>query len=98
AEKPTEKPAKNSKEALTFVEALEKFEGRLQEVDVRDLEMPLPMMTILETLPKLKENEALFVHHRRVPQYLLPQLGERGFAWSVNEAAPNEVKLLIYKN
>ena len=65
---------------------------------MRDLEMPLPMMTILETLPKLQENEALFVHHRRVPQYLLPQLFERGFAWSVNEAAPNEVKLLIYKN
>ncbi|MFC5269769.1 DUF2249 domain-containing protein [Adhaeribacter terreus] len=99
AEKVAEKSvAESQKIGLSFPEALEKFEGRLQEVDVRDLEMPLPMMTILESLPKLQENEALFVHHRRVPQYLLPQLAERGFAWSVNEAAPNEVKLLIYKN
>ncbi|KAA9325676.1 DUF2249 domain-containing protein [Adhaeribacter soli] len=96
-EKVTEKPAAPAISGLTFPEALEQFEGRLQEVDVRDLEMPLPMMTILETLPKLKENEALFVHHRRVPQYLLPQLSERGFAWSVNEASATEVKLLIYK-
>jgi uncharacterized protein (DUF2249 family) len=96
-EKSPEKTDNPSEATLTFAAALKKFTGRLQEVDVREMEMPLPMMTILETLPKLQENEALFVHHRRVPQYLLPQLAERGFAWSVNEASASEVKLLIYK-
>ena len=55
------------------------------------------MISILEALPKLAPDQALLVYHRRVPQYLLPQLPERGFAFAIAEPAPDEVRLLIYK-
>ena len=56
------------------------------------------MTTILETLEDLKPEEALFVIHKRVPQFLLPQLAERGFAYAFREISPERVDLLIYPN
>jgi len=69
----------------------------IQEIDVRDLEMPLPMVTILKELEELKENGALYVHHKKVPQYLLPELAERNFKTWIAEVDENNVKLLIHK-
>lgn len=69
----------------------------VHEIDVRDLEMPLPMVTILRELEKLKENEALYVHHKKVPQYLLPELAERNFKTWIAEVDEYNVKLLIHK-
>ncbi|MBK0402390.1 DUF2249 domain-containing protein [Adhaeribacter sp. BT258] len=80
----------------TFGEMKQKFAGRLREIDVRYLEMPLPMTTILETLADLKPGEALFVIHKRVPQFLLPQLAERGFAYTFREISPERVDLILY--
>src|SRR5690606_24271254 len=56
---------------------LKKFEGKIKEVDVRQLEMPMPMLTILDELEHLPENMALFVYHKRIPVFLLPELQER---------------------
>lgn len=75
----------------------EKFKNNYQEVDVRDMEMPLPMVTILNELESLKEGQALFVHHKKVPQYLLPELEERNFNVWVTEIEDGNVKLLIHK-
>ena len=69
----------------------------IHEIDVRDLEMPLPMVTILKELEELKENGALYVHHKKVPQYLLPELAERNFKTWIAEVNENNVKLLIHK-
>ncbi len=69
----------------------------IHEIDVRDLEMPLPMITILRELEELKENEALYVHHKKVPQYLLPELAERNFKTWIAEVDEYNVKLLIHK-
>lgn len=80
-----------------FDALLARFGDHLVEKDVRNLEMPQPMITILETLPTLAPGQALLVYHRRVPQYLLPQLAERGFAHALSQAGPNQVRLLIYK-
>jgi hypothetical protein len=55
------------------------------------------MITILEALARLAPAQALLVHHRRVPQYLLPQLAERGFACAMAAPGPDQVRLLIYK-
>lgn len=83
---------------VTFFASLrQQYQNNLVEIDVRHLEMPLPMMTILETLPQLNPGQALLVYHRRVPQYLLPQLAERGFGFATEAPAPDEVRLLIYK-
>ncbi|NQU33294.1 MAG: DUF2249 domain-containing protein [Bacteroidetes bacterium] len=86
-----------SKPNLSFDEVEVKFEGNLIEIDVRDLEMPLPMVTILEEIEKLEDNNALFVHHKKLPQYLLPELENRGFSYVYKDVDSINLKLIIYK-
>ena len=74
------------------------YEGRLRHLEVRHLEMPQPMITILGELEKLPAGEALYVTHRKVPQFLLPKLQERGYALAVKEVGPHEVHLLIFND
>ena len=81
----------------SFESLQQQYRNNLVELDVRDLEMPLPMITILEALARLAPAQALLVHHRRVPQYLLPQLAHRGFACAMAAPGPDQVRLLIYK-
>lgn len=72
-------------------------EAQTQEIDVRHLEMPGPMQRILEVLETLKDDQLLYVHHKRIPIYLLEELESRDFVihiWTVDE---NEVKLMIEK-
>jgi uncharacterized protein (DUF2249 family) len=77
-------------------EKLKQYEGRMKEIDVRALEMPLPMMTILEELDQLPAGHALYVHHKRIPMFLLPELEDRQFdhrSWQIGEG---QVKMLIF--
>jgi uncharacterized protein (DUF2249 family) len=74
-----------------------KYNDQCNEIDVRDLEMPLPMVTILNELEDLPEGHALFVHHKKVPQYLLPELKERKLRSWIAEIDDENVKLLIHK-
>lgn len=73
------------------------FNKEIHEIDVRDLEIPMPMVTILRELEELKEIGALYVHHKKVPQYLLPELAERNFKTWIAEMDDHNVKLLIHK-
>lgn len=98
--KPTvaEQPVQLVQEAtVSFAKLFGQYKEHMVQVDVRELEMPQPMIIILEKLTTLAPHQALLVYHRRVPQYLLPQLQERGFAFSVAEPEPGQVRLLIYK-
>ncbi len=74
-----------------------KYQGHLKEIDVRHLEMPLPMQTILENVEQLTPGEALFVHHKRLPQFLLPELKKRHFTYVSKDLNPDNVQLIIYK-
>lgn len=85
----------NHTESFETVET--KYTGKMVEVDVRDLEMPMPMVTILEKLEEVSEDKALFVHHKKLPQYLIPELQNRGYAYVAREDGNNNVKLIIYK-
>ncbi|MDP1726552.1 MAG: DUF2249 domain-containing protein [Bacteroidota bacterium] len=76
---------------------LHRFKDKLQTIDVRQLEMPLPMTTILETLENLSDDHALFVYHKRLPVFLLPELTERKFEFRSHETSDGEVELLIFK-
>jgi len=69
----------------------------MPEVDVRDLEMPMPMQTILEKIEQLPEGYALFVHHKRIPQFLLPELKKRNFSYVAREIDPDYTQLIVYK-
>ena len=79
-------------------EVLNCFKGRLETIDVRALEMPLPMHSILEALERLPEDKALFVYHKRIPVFLLPELEEQQFSYRIKEVNDAEVHLLIYKD
>ena len=74
-----------------------KFEGKLVNIDVRALEMPLPMLTILDELEKLPSGYCLYVYHKRIPVFLLPELKERKFEYRINEISDDEVHLLIFR-
>lgn len=69
-----------------------------EELDVRHLEMPMPMMTILEALTKLPEDTVLFIRHKRIPVFLLTELKERNFDYRIKEIADGDVNMLIFKN
>jgi len=66
-------------------------------LDVRHLEMPMPMVTILESLEPLKEGEALFVNHQRLPRFLLPELENRRYIWASKVVDEGNTKLIIFK-
>lgn len=80
-----------------FDEIFLKFKKKVKEVDVRDLEMPLPMVTILSEIEVLPEKTVLFVHHKRIPQFLLSELDERGYNLIGKKLDDTNTKLLIYK-
>ena len=77
---------------------LKRFEERLQSIDVRELEMPMPMMTILEALNRLPDDKALYVYHKRIPVFLLTELRERNFDYRIKELSDHDVHLIIFKN
>ncbi|MCO5259633.1 MAG: DUF2249 domain-containing protein [Crocinitomicaceae bacterium] len=79
-------------------EVLSKYDGRLVEIDVRHLEMPMPMMTILGELDVLPEDKALFVNHKKIPVFLLTELKDRGFEYRIKDVQEGEVYLLIFKD
>lgn len=69
---------------------------KIREINVRHLEMPEPMVTILQEVEKLGEEQLLFVHHKKIPQYLLPELEKRNLTVYLAELGKNDVKLLIH--
>jgi uncharacterized protein (DUF2249 family) len=77
---------------------VKRFEGHLQTVDVRAMEMPMPMMTILEALEHLPEGHALYVYHKRIPVFLLTELKDRKFDFRIKELGEGQVHLLIFKD
>jgi len=74
-----------------------KYKSNLEELDVRHMEMPKPMMAILDALNKLPTDTALLVYHKRIPVYLIPELTDRKFSYRIKEMSEREVNLLIYK-
>jgi len=76
---------------------IEKYSNNLVTIDVRNLEMPLPMLTILEEIEKIPNYKALYVYHKRIPVFLLPELKERNFDYRTKEITDGEVHLLIFK-
>ena len=82
----------------SFDEKYKEFIGKLKQVDVRQLEMPEPMSTILEELELLPQGNALLVEHKKVPQFLLPELEVRNFKILYNKKSENHMQLLIFKS
>lgn len=79
-------------------EIMQRFTDKLVTINVSELEMPQPMLTILSELDKLPIDSALHVYHKRIPVFLLPELSEKNFEYRINEISDGNVHLLIYKN
>lgn len=82
---------------IFFQEKLNAHKDNFRLVDVRHLEMPLPMVTILKELELLDEGQALLVEHKKFPQFLLEELTTRGFSLVSKIIDVNHTRLLIYK-
>ncbi len=88
-------------EAVTeteFTAKLREFGEKVVPVDVSTMEMPMPMVTILEALENLPEGHVLSVQHRRIPVFLFNELKERKAHYLLYLAGETDVKLLIYLN
>lgn len=81
----------------SFEEKLVSFGGNIKEIDVRLLEMPEPMVTILKEIETLPEEHVLLVNHKKVPQFLLPELKSRGYTWMHKDIEPGLTHLIIFK-
>ncbi|MEN8137697.1 MAG: DUF2249 domain-containing protein [Bacteroidota bacterium] len=81
----------------TFEKVKGFYGDKIVEIDVRDLEMPEPMVQTLANAENLKEGYALYVNHKKVPQYLIPELEERGMKFLIYEIEEGNVKLLIFR-
>ena len=68
---------------------------RTHWLDVRDLAPPQPMLRTLAALETLPEGDELVQINVRVPQFLLPVLAERGYAFAVDESSPGRVLVRI---
>ena len=80
-----------------FDKLLNAFGNSVVQLDVREFEMPQPLVKILNALEKLPKDHALFVQHKKIPQYLLPELAEQHFNWRIKEIAEGNVQLLIFR-
>lgn len=70
---------------------------KIRYIDVRQLEMPQPMLLITENVETLADDELLYVYHKKVPVFLLPELEKRGMRFLFNHMGEGNVEMLIYK-
>ncbi len=78
-------------------ELTNEFDGKFEYIDVSSLTMPEPMMKILAALEILPANRALYIHHKRIPVFLLDELKDRQFDYRIKTLSENEVHLMIFK-
>ena len=71
--------------------------AKIKYLDVRELEMPKPMLAILAETFKLTVGDALFIYHKKIPMYLIPELEKLGFKYLFKNLSPGNVNMLIYK-
>ncbi len=76
---------------------VEEADGDLT-LDVRGLEAPEPMVRTLAALEALPLDGTLIQVNERVPQFLLPRLAERGFAYEILEEGPDRVRIRIRRS
>lgn len=87
----------NNRNGEDWDSLLKKYEGNTIDIDVRHLEMPQPMHTILENLETLPQGKALLVQHKRIPVFLLPELKELKVEYRIKEELNGAVWLLLFK-
>jgi uncharacterized protein (DUF2249 family) len=73
----------------------ESSSGQTHWLDVRGLEPPQPMLRTLAALETLPAGHELVQVNARIPQFLLPILAERGYAFEVDDSDADTVLVHI---
>jgi len=82
---------------LNFDDTLASYGDNVKEIDVRHLEMPEPMITILKEIETLPKTHVLVVNHKKIPQFLLPELESRGYKWLSKDVDGGFILFLVFK-
>ncbi len=64
-------------------------------IDVRGMEAPGPLTSILTLIDGGRHGGVVIVHHNRQPLFLFPELAERGWSWNQVPGEPGEVRLIL---
>ncbi len=89
--------AETIQEEESYEDLKARFGDNLISLDVRMMEMPMPMITILKAFDELKSGHAIHVVHRKFPHLLVPELDERKGMIVSQERGPGEIHLLIFR-
>lgn len=73
------------------------FGDHLKVIDVRAMQMPEPMVTILSALEVLPQGHGLLVHHKKFPKFLVSELNTRNYQLIEKLIDSNNMDLIIYK-
>lgn len=85
-------------DAVSFQSLYDSFpEERIKKTDVRSMEMPMPMQTILNELSMLPRGNMLYVHHKRVPVYLLEELADKNYEVHIHTVDESNVKMILFE-
>lgn len=76
-------------------DAIPPGDERTTYLDVRGSSPPEPLMRTLAALESLPRGRTLVQINNRVPQFLLPVLEERGFAFEIDDSQPDRVLVRI---
>lgn len=75
----------------------ESSDRKVIQLDNRDLEPPEPMMRTLSALERIRSGDEVHIHNDRVPVFLIEELQNLGYSFTVDELRDGSVKVLIQK-
>lgn len=85
-------------DAASFQSVYDTFlKEKIRGTDVRNMEMPMPMQTILGELSTLQKDAVLYVHHKRIPVYLLEELADKNYEVHIHTVDDGNVKMMLFE-
>lgn len=78
-------------------EQSESNERQIIELDNRGLEPPQPMIRTLSALERIRPGDEVHIHNDRLPVFLIEELNNLGYPFTVDEQQDGSVKVQIQK-
>ena len=78
--------------------AVENGDPTITELDNRGLEPPQPMVRTLSALERSRPGDEVIIHNDRVPVFLIDELNNLGYRYTVEEQPDGSAKVRIQKS